>query len=402
MFTSKIITDSVKITEALERGVHEVIDKENLRKKLQSGRQLRVKLGIDPTSPNLHLGRSIPLLKLRDFQNLGHKVVFIIGDFTGVIGDTSDKESERPMLDAKTIKQNMKTYVKQAGKILDMRKCEVHYNSKWLKKLGFAEIGTMAENFGLHEFEARENIKTRLDAGKRVSLRELMYPIMQGYDSVAVRADVELGGTDQRFNLLAGRDIQKYYNQTPQDIMTNPLIEGLDGRKMSSSWGNTINLMDSADEMFGKTMSLKDEFIIKYFMFVTRVPMEKISQIKQMQNPRDQKVMLAKEIVTMYHGSKEADRAEDHFNKVFRDKEAPEDMPVFETANATYPILDLLFDSKLAESKNDARRVVEGGGMTIEIKNEKFKIQNWREEIKIEDDMVVQFGKRKFVKIKLK
>jgi len=391
-----------KINETLTRGVDEIIDATSLAKKLKSGKRLRVKLGIDPTSPNIHLGRSIPLLKLRDFQELGHRVVLIIGDFTGIIGDTSDKESERPMLDAKTIKHNMKNYVAQAGKILDMRKCEVKYNSKWLKKLRFLDIANMANLFSLHEFESRENISNRLEAGKRVTLRELMYPIMQGYDSVAVRADVELGGTDQRFNLLAGRDIQKYYNQTPQDIMTNPLIEGLDGRKMSSSWGNTINLMDSADEMFGKTMSLKDEFIIKYFMFVTRVPMEKISQIKQMQNPRDQKVMLAKEIVTMYHGSKEADRAEDHFNKVFRDKEAPEDMPVFETANATYPILDLLFDSKLAESKNDARRVVEGGGVTIEIKNEKFKIQNWREEIKIEDDMVVQFGKRKFVKIKLK
>src|SRR3989344_1349534 len=211
MFTSKIITDSVKITEALERGVHEVIDKENLRKKLQSGRQLRIKLGIDPTSPNIHLGRSIPLLKLRDFQNLGHKVVLIIGDFTGIIGDTSDKESERPMLDAKTIKANMKTYVQQAGKILDMRKCEVKYNSQWLKKLGFLEIANMAKLFGLHEFAAREVVAKRMSAGKRVAFLEMMYPLMQGYDSVAVKADVELGGTDQRFNLLAGRDIQKHY-----------------------------------------------------------------------------------------------------------------------------------------------------------------------------------------------
>src|SRR3990167_1107943 len=220
-----ISTDQKKINELLSRGVDEVIDKGDLLAKLQSGKELRVKLGIDPTSPNIHLGRAVPLLKLRDFQELGHKVVLIIGDFTGVIGDTSDKESERPMLDAKTIKENMKTYVQQAGKILDMKKCEVKYNSQWLKKLNYHDFNELAELFSVHEFNARENIKKRLDAGKRVSLREMIYPLMQGYDSVAVKADVELGGTDQRFNLLAGRDIQKYYKQEPQDIVTNPLIE---------------------------------------------------------------------------------------------------------------------------------------------------------------------------------
>ena len=187
-----------KISEILNRGVEEIIDRESLERKLKSGKKLRVKLGIDPTSPSIHIGRAIPLLKLKDFQNLGHKVVLIIGDGTGVIGDTSDKESERPMLDAKTIKQNMKTYIQQAGKILDIKKCEVRYNSEWLGKLDYDEIGRQADNFSLNEFISRENIKKRLNAGKRVSLRELMYPLMQGYDSVAVKADVELGGTDQR------------------------------------------------------------------------------------------------------------------------------------------------------------------------------------------------------------
>src|SRR3989344_7154691 len=198
-----------KIEEVLTRGVEEVIDKENLKKKLLSGKTLRIKVGIDPTSPSIHIGRAIPLLKLRDFQNLGHKVVLIIVDFTGIIGDTSDKDSERPMLDAKVIKENLKTYVKQAGKILDMRKCEVKYNSSWLKKLTFLEIANMASVFSVHEFTAREVIAKRISAGKRVSYLEMMYPLMQGYDSVAVKADVELGGTDQRFNLLAGRNIQK-------------------------------------------------------------------------------------------------------------------------------------------------------------------------------------------------
>ncbi len=389
---------SRRIEEVLSRGVEEVIDKENLRKKLLSGKILRIKLGIDPTSPNIHIGRAIPLLKLRDFQNLGHKVVFIIGDFTAVIGDTSDKESERPMLDAKTIKENMKTYVKQAGKILDMRKCEVKYNSQWLKKLTFLEIANMANIFSVHEFTAREVIAKRLDAGKRVSHLEMMYPLMQGYDSVAVKADVELGGTDQKFNLLAGRDIQRHYKQAPQDIMTNPLIEGTDGRKMSSSWGNTINLLDSADEMFGKTMSIPDNLIVKYLMLTTRMPMREIERVKLLSNPRDQKAELAKEIVAMYHGSEVAIASAKNFDKVFRDKQIPDEIPVFETPRANYPILDLLCDTKLAESKNDAKRVIEGNG--VEIDN--VKITDWKQEITLKEGMIIKFGKRKFVKIKLK
>ncbi len=394
-------TDPQKIEELLTRGVEEVIDRENLKKKLLSGKVLRVKLGIDPTSPNIHLGRAIPLLKLRDFQNLGHKVVLIIGDGTGVIGDTSDKESERPMLSTKTIKENMKAYVKQAAKVLDIRKCEIKYNSQWLKKLGYDEIGEHADQFSLHEMMMRENIKKRLDEGKRISFRELLYPLMQGYDSVAVKADVELGGTDQRFNLLAGRELQRHFKQEPQDILMNPLIEGLDGRKMSSSWGNTVNLFDEPNEMFGKIMSLKDEFIIKYFRLLTRKPLAEIDEVAKMPNPRDQKALLAKEIVKMYHGEKEAAAAEENFNKVFRDKQMPDEIAVFETSRQNYPILDLLCDAKLAESKNDAKRVIEGGGVTI-ISNFEFQISNWRESIEIHDGMVVKFGKRKFVKIKLK
>ncbi len=399
-------TEQQKIEEVLNRGVEEIIDKESLQKKLQSGKKLTIKLGIDPTSPNIHLGRAIPLLKLRDFQNLGHKIVLIIGDFTGIIGDTSDKESERPMLDAKTVKQNMKTYIHQAAKILDIKKCEIKYNSNWLSKLTYLQIGEQADQFSLHEFIARENIKKRLDTGKRISLREVMYPLMQGYDSVAIEADVEIGGTDQRFNLLAGRQLQKHFGQQTQDILTNPLIEGLDGRKMSSSWGNTVNLFDEPNEMFGKIMSLKDEFIIKYLILATRMPLNQIEEIKKMPNPRDQKVALAKEIVKMYHGEKEAQKAEEEFNNVFKNKEIPADIAIFETDRETYPILDLLFDSKLAESKSDAKRVVEGGGVTIKSSSSSglsnYKVNDWKEEIKIENEMVIQFGKRKFIRINVK
>lgn len=394
--------DEQKIEEVLSRGVEEIIDKENLGRKLKSGKVLRIKLGIDPTSPNIHIGRAVPLLKLKDFQDLGHKIVFIIGDFTGVIGDTSDKDSERPMLSAKIIQQNMKTYIQQAGKILDIKKCEIKYNSKWLKKIGYNEIGSQADTFSLNEFISRENIDKRLTAGKRISLRELLYPLMQGYDSVAVKADVEIGGTDQRFNLLAGRNLQRFYKQEPQDIITNPLIEGLDGRKMSSSWGNTVNLFDDANEMFGKIMSLQDEFIIKYFILVTRVDLKIVEKYKEEidsgTNPRDIKAKLAKEIVKMYHGEKEATRAEAEFNKVHRDKELPSDMPVFKTDKKEYFMLDLLCDTGLAQSKNEAKRLVEEGAVDIDDNTEK----DWKKPVEMKDGMIIKVGSRKFVRIEIK
>jgi tyrosyl-tRNA synthetase len=393
--------DANKINEILTRGVEEVIDKKHLEEALKSGKKLRVKLGIDPTSPNIHLGRSIPLLKLRDFQELGHQVVLIIGDFTGVIGDTSDKESERPMLTEKEIKQNLKNYIKQAEKVIDIKKCEVHYNSEWLGKLDYHEIGRQADVFSLSEFIARENIKKRLDAGKRISLREVLYPLMQGYDSVAVKADVELGGTDQRFNLLAGRELQRSYDQEPQNIITNPLIEGLDGRKMSSSWGNTINLFDEANEMFGKVMSLRDELIIKYFILTTRVDMTEIKQYQKGLadggNPRDLKVKLAFEVVKLYHGEKEAEKAKTEFENVFQKRELPSDMPEWQAKKEEYNILDLLFESGLTSSKAEAKRMILGKAVEI---NGKLA-DNWQEVIEIEDSMVVQVGKRKFIKIRV-
>lgn len=327
----KISLDNKKIDELLSRGVEEIIDKPHLEKKLRSGERLRVKLGIDPTSPNIHLGRSIPLLKLRDFQVLSHKVILIIGDFTGVIGDTSDKDSERPMLRKKTVEENLKTYIEQASKIINVGTAEIYHNSKWLKKLDYMDIGRQADVFSLNEFISRENIDRRLSAGKRISLRELFYPLMQGYDSVEVNADVEIGGTDQRFNLLAGRDMQRFCGQEPQDILTNPLIEGLDGRKMSSSFGNTVNLFDAPKDMFGKIMSLKDDFIIKYFILLTRVDMNIIHEYENSlgkgANPGDIKLKLAFEIVQMYHGLDSAKMAKLNWEKIFSRKESPERMP---------------------------------------------------------------------------
>lgn len=396
--TAKIDKNQAQI-ELLSRGVEEIIDKDNLERKLKTGKKLRVKLGIDPTSPNIHLGRSIPLLKLRDFQQLGHKVVFIVGDFTGVIGDTSDKDSERPMLTKEIIKKNMKDYAKQAGKILDLKKCEVRYNSEWLGKLNYFNICEQANQFSVAEFIARENIKKRLDAGKRVSLREVLYPLMQGYDSVAVKADVELGGTDQRFNLLAGRKLQEHFKQEPQDVIIGPLMEGTDGRKMSSSWGNVINVVDAPDEMFGKTMSLADEYIIKYFTLATRVPMSLVSEYQRKllngENPRNIKVLLAKELVRMYHSEKQADEAEANFDRQFKQKLVPENIPEMKFAYGKCQPIELLSGLGLTTSKSEARRLLEQGG--VKIANEKWTVDKV---VEVKSGLIIQAGKRKFVKIK--
>ena len=385
-----------QIDELLTRGVSEVIDKEHLKKALLSGKKLRVKLGIDPTSPNLHIGRMVTLLKLRDFQELGHQAVFIVGDFTGIIGDTSDKEAERKMLGQEVVQKNMQTYKEQASKILDMDRAEVRHNSEWLGKLNFGEIGRLADQFSLAEFVARENIKKRMDAGNRVSLRELLYPLMQGYDSIAVEADVELGGTDQRFNLLAGRTLQKNYNQGPQDILMTNLILGTDGRKMSSSWGNTINLTEDPKEMFGKVMSVPDDIIITYFVHCTRVPMEEVTEYeKQLAsgkvNPRDIKMKLAFEITKLVWGKEGAEEGQKHFTSVFQEHEVPEDVPKFEMAGES--IVDVLVASQLASSKSDARRLLEQGSIKV---NE--MVVKSAEEI-VEKDSVVQKGKRFFVKV---
>lgn len=391
---NKNYTDAIEMV--LTRGVDEIIDKDNLEKKLRSGKVLRVKLGIDPTSPNIHLGRSIPILKLKDFQDLGHKIVLIIGNFTGLIGDTSDKDSERPMLTEEQIKANLRDYIEQAGKIIDINKAEIYYNGEWLGELKYLDIGFQANEFSLNEFISRDNIKRRLDAGKRVSLRELLYPLMQGYDSVKVKADVEIGGTDQRFNLLAGRDLQRLYGQEPQDILTNPLIEGLDGRKMSSSFGNSVNLFDAPNDMFGKIMSLKDEFIIKYFTLLTRVDSEKIKGYEQElsggANPRDIKLNLAHELVRMYHNIEMADSAKDYFIKTISHKEIPDDVAEFSPSD--YSLVLVLTESGLASSKSDARRIIEQGGVRID--GEVVKDVNYR----VAPESILQRGKFKFLRVK--
>lgn len=393
------MTDQQKINEILTRGVVEVIHEGPLREKLLAGTPLRIKFGTDPTSPNIHIGRATALWKLRDLQDLGHTIVFIVGDFTGVIGDTSDKESERPMLTREKVEENLTTYFDQVGKILDMEKVEKHRNTEWLENLTYREIGEHADIFSLSDFIARDNIKRRLDAGKRVSLRELLYPLMQGYDSVAMRADVEVGGTDQKFNILAGRTFQEHFKQAPQNIILLDLIEGLDGRKMSSSWGNTINLTDTANDMFGKVMSLRDNLIIKYFIHTTRVPLERISEIeeglKKGDNPRDAKLILAEEIVALYHGRDEAVRAREAFIATFQKKEIPDEMVEISSVQDTL-LVDALIAHDLVSSKTEWRHLIEEGAV---------KRLTQEGEEKIVDVKVLatpgayKIGKRRFVKV---
>lgn len=385
------------IDNILTRGVVEVIQNDVLRAKLAPGKPLRIKFGIDPTSPNIHIGRACALWKLRDFQDLGHQIVFIVGDFTAVIGDTSDKDSERPMLSREKVEENLTTYFEQAGKILDMTKVEQHRNTEWLEKLTYREIGEHADAFSVADFIARDNIKRRLDAGKRVSLREVLYPLMQGYDSVAIDADVEIGGSDQRFNILAGRTLQNAFGKESQQIILLDLLEGLDGRKMSSSYGNTINVNDEPNDMFGKVMSLRDELMIKYFTYATRVPMSKIEEIKQTLeagvNPRDVKLDLAQEIVSMYHGKDDAMRAREAFIATFQKKATPDDVEEVRREEHEF-LVDVLLRTNIVASKTDFRRLVDEGA--IKRLDPEVKIEDAKEKAQ---EGVYKIGKKRFIKI---
>ncbi|MEK7541075.1 MAG: tyrosine--tRNA ligase [Patescibacteria group bacterium] len=400
-----------KIEETLTRGVEEIFERESLEKKLKSGKQLRVKFGIDPTGPKIHIGRAFQFWKLRDFQEMGHKIILIIGDFTALIGDASDKQAMRKVLTEKEIKENLKNYLVQIGKILDMKKVEVRYNSQWFQKMKIKDFVSLQMIFTAQQTIQRRNFKERWDEGKPIGLHELDYPLFQGYDSVAIKSDIEIGGSDQLFNLQAGREIQKYFEQKPQDIMTSKMLNGLDGRKMSTSWGNVITILDESQDMYGKVMSMKDELIDEYFELATRLSEEEIEKIKKSSdNPRDIKARLAKEIVKMYHGEKKAQVAEEEFNKIFRNKELPTDISVFKTNKKEYFILDLLCDSGLVFSKKEARRLVEAGAVEIvklqilkpfspdEIKE---KITDWKKNVDLKNGMVIRVGNRRFVKINL-
>jgi len=394
-----INTDSNKIKEILSRGVDTVIDKESLFKRLKSGKKLRIKHGIDPTGPKIHIGRAISFWKLKEFQDLGHQVMLVIGDFTAQIGDASDKLSMRRPLTDKEVKSNLKTYLSQIGKILDLKKTEVCYNSEWLEKLTAKDLGRLAMSFTVFQMINRRNFKQRFEEKKPIGLHEFLYPIYQGYDSVATKADVEIGGFDQLFNFIVGRKIQELYGQKPQDMMTLKLLYGLDGRKMSTSWGNVINIIDNPDDQYGKIMSMKDESIVNYLELATKISLLEIKKIeKELKegkvNPRDVKAMLAREIVNIYHGKKASLEAEKEFERVFKEKKLPSKSLEISIKEKEMNILDLLVKSKLVSSKSEAKRLVLQKGIKINGDIQK----DWQELIKIKKGMTIQAGKRKSVK----
>ena len=393
------------VEELLARGVTEVIDRGHLKKELLSGKKLRIKLGIDPTGPKIHLGRAVVLRKLRAFQELGYHVVLIVGDFTALIGDPSDKLAKRPRLTPAQVRQNMRDYKKQLGKIIDLSKAEIKYNSAWLKKLTFAEVTELAESFSVQQMLARRNFKERYEKGIDISLREFLYPLMQGYDSVAVKSDVELGGFDQLFNLMAGRTIQRYYSEKEQDILTCEMLEGTDGRKMSTSWGNVINISDEPNDMFGKLMSVRDELIFKYLRLATDMPDEEIDALeKEVKgkkiNPRDAKLILAREVVSLYHGGNSAARAEKEFQSVFQKKELPAEIKKVFIAKTKLTAAELLFLSGLAKSKSDAFRLIAQGG--VKIGGGKTTDPRAVIDLSSGKEIIVQSGKRHFVKVRKK
>ncbi len=393
----KVIIDEKKIDEILNRGVEDIIVLEELRAKLLSGKSLRIKLGIDPTGPKIHLGRAIPLRKLREFQKLGHQVVLIVGDFTAQVGDASDKSEKRPMLTRADIDNNLKDYKSQISKILDLSKTEFVYNNDWLSKLSFEEVTKLAECFSVQQMLARRNFKDRYEAGTEISLREFLYPMMQGYDSVAVKADVELGGFDQLFNLKAGRIMQEYFGQPKQSIVTCQMLEGTDGRKMSSSWTNIISIVDDPETMFGKVMALHDDLIIKYFILCTDLPLEEIQNIeldiKNGGNPKDSKMRLASEIVRLYHKEKDALFARDSWVKAFEQGGVPETVPEIITTKDR-DLASVLVEAEIVTSKTDWRRLVEENAVTDTEKGEVLtdpKILCYNGIFKI--------GKKRFVRI---
>lgn len=394
------MSDQEKIKEILTRGVTNVVERKHLEGVLNSRAKIRVKLGIDPTGAKIHIGRAITLWKLREFQELGHTIVLIVGDYTGQIGDASDKTAERQVLTLNQLKENMKTYKTQIGKILDMKKVEWHNNSEWWGKLTAQEVVAEAMNFTVAQMIERDNFWDRWESKKPIGLHEILYPIFQGYDSVAIKSDLEIGGNDQYFNLLAGRTIQKKHGQRPQDVMTFEMLEGTDGRKMSTSWGNCIYIEDEPNEMFGKIMSIKDGLIVRYYTLCTDVELKEIRKIeksiKEGKNPRDSKVRLATEIVTRYHGAKDAKSAAEDFETKFVKKEAPHDMPIVKLKKATMYLRDILVDTKLAPSKSEARRLIEQGGVKVD----GATIGDREAVIEPHSGMVIQIGKRKFVKVK--
>lgn len=397
----KVIIDEKKIDEVLSRGIHEVFTKEELKKLLLSGKQLHFKLGTDVTGSFLHLGHGVIHRKLRDFQELGHKVTLIIGDFTTLVGDHSDKVDMRKETTLKDVKQMEKKYQEQFFKTVIKKQTTVRHNSEWLKKLGFNDVINLTKQFSLAQMLDRQSFMQRYKAGNQIGLDEFLYPLMQGYDSVALKCDVELGGTDQTFNLLAGRHIMPSFGLKPQCAVVMKLLLGSDGRPMGKSLQNFIPISAEPNDMYGQIMSVVDSVIFDYFELVTRISISEISEMKkkveQGENPMKFKKILAKEVVSFYHGEKKAQEAEETWVKTFSKGEVPENIEEIKAKNGDL-LSDVLVENKILSSKSEWRRLVEGKGAHDLETGEVILDVN----LKVEKNLTFKLGKKKFIKIIVK
>lgn len=394
--------------DIIRRGVAEITPEEALVRKIEKSlagdKPLNVKLGCDPSRPDLHLGHSVVLRKLRQFQDIGHQAILIVGDFTGMIGDPSGRSKTRPPLTIEETRKNGQSYFEQATKILSTKKIQMLYNSEWLGKMSFADVIGLSSKYTVARMLERDEFEKRYRAGEPISIHELLYPLAQAMDSVAIQSDVELGGTDQKFNLLVGRDIQREYGLEPQVAVTLPILPGTDGvEKMSKSLDNYIGINESPKEIFGKTLSIPDSIIYDYFVLTTDVPLSGLREIRKtldnpQTNPRDVKRRLARELVALYHSAEAATAAQEEFDRIFVKKDLPDDIPeVFVSAeNGSIGIVKLLTETKLAASNNEARRIIDQGGVSVNGR----KIADEKAIVEIHGGVIVKVGKRKFLKVR--
>jgi tyrosyl-tRNA synthetase len=388
----------------IKRGVLEIVREEELveklKKSIKTQTPLRVKLGLDPTAPDIHIGNAIPIHKLRNFQELGHTAVLIIGDYTAMVGDPSGVNKTRPQLTQEDIDNNAKTYLDQIGKILDIEKTEIRYNSEWFKDMKFTDVITLASKMTVARMMERDDFSKRYSSGIPISLHEFIYPLMQGYDSIMVKSDIEIGGTDQIFSLLVGRDLQRDANMKPQTALTTPLLEGIDGnKKMSKSLGNYIGIYEEPKEVFGKTMRISDDLMRKYFELATDMEIEEIESTLR-GHPRQAKIVLGKAIVSRYYDDEAAGKAADEFDRIFKEHKTPDNIPQItlppnESGNHKIWIVKLLVDHGFASTNGEARRLITQGGVSLDNKKHTDPAQ----EISLQDGMILKVGKRRFAKI---
>ena len=387
----------------IKRGTDEILTESDLKKKLKSGKQLIIKAGFDPTAPDLHFGHTVLLNKLRHFQDLGHKVIFLIGDFTGQIGDPSGKNKTRPTLSSKELTLNAKTYEKQVFKILKKELTEVKFNSEWCNKLGAAGMISLASKYNVARMLERDDFNKRYSANQSIAVHEFLYPLVQGYDSVALEADVECGGTDQKFNLLVGRELQRTYDQEPQVVITVPILEGLDGtNKMSKSLDNFIAIDEEPNDMFGKIMSISDTLMWRWFELLSFISDKEIKNLQKEadsgKNPRDIKFILAEELVDRFHKEGDGKKCKEAFLKRFQKGQIPDDIPTFSLKldTTSIPLVNLLKNADMTSSTSEAMRLIKQGGVKID----SVKVENPKLEIQKGSEAIYQVGKRKFLKIK--